>query len=72
MRKRDSVELIKERNGRWAVKINLFDDTTVMARPGTGGQKVVYDKPERVPRYLKFEVVPKLISQAHLKNLKGE
>lgn len=68
---RPSAELVRERSGLWAVKITTGSRLFNFARPG-GGQKVIYDRPESVPRQLKEHVVPDLINQARQRNLCGE
>lgn len=71
MKRRHHAEVAWKRRGGWAVRITLSDGTTFWARPGNT-KKVVYDFPERVPRDLKTHVVPRLIDEAKIKNLRGE
>lgn len=72
-RGKDRVELVRERKtGTWVVKISLYDGKTIIARPGTGGQKIVYDRPQNVPNVLKSRVIPKLIDECKLKMMRGE
>lgn len=72
-KRKDTTEVVKERKtGSWAVRIDLSDGRTVMARPGYESQRVIYDRPQIVPRHLKYDIVPKLIEQCRLKMLKGE
>lgn len=70
-KKRPTASLFRDRDGEWAVKIELPDGTRIVARTGQS-QRIVYSKPERVPTHLKERIVPGLISQARDRNLRGE
>lgn len=68
---RPVAELARERSGQWAVRIKLPDGSLNWARIGSN-QKIIYDKPERVPTHLRSRIVPRLIDEAKLRNLRGE
>lgn len=70
---RPEAVLAQDKTGVWFVKISLPDGTRIEARDGGGtGQKIVYDKVQRVPEHLKHNIVPKLMHEARTKNLRGE
>lgn len=67
---RHNAEVKKQRDGVWAVKITLNDGRTQWARPGVN-QRIIYERPEHLPTHLRDKIVPKLMAEARIRNMKG-
>jgi hypothetical protein len=65
------AELMRNRKGAWVVVIHGTDGQRTVAEPGKSS-RVHYDHPERVPRFLKESVVPRLVDEAKLRNMRGD
>lgn len=68
--RRITATVVKDRKLGWIVQINYPDGSKVIAKPE--GARVHFDHLERVPRDLRFNVVPGLVARARVKNLTGE
>ena len=60
---RAHAQIIRVKGGRYAVKIVNEDNSIVWARRERSSGQIIYDRPERVPRLMKREIVPNLFKQ---------